>query len=102
MLHKRRVQFASAASGRTRGIDVDVVQERPDDRIHHGQRRNHVRSHARGAPVDRSAGTVAVVFKHLGDAVKAGDMLALVDAVQVGQAKSQLLQAIVQSRGPQS
>jgi len=46
----------------------------------------------------RSPGTVAFVLKAVGDSVAPGDLLALVDAVQVGQAKSQLLQAIVQRR----
>lgn len=44
----------------------------------------------------RAAGTVAAVFKTTGDEVQRGDILALVDATVVGQAKSQLLQAVVQ------
>ncbi len=98
MLHKRRVQLASAAAAERVGIEVDMVQERPVNEAitANGEikfdptRVAHLSS--------RSAGSVAVAFKHLGDRVKAGDILALVDAVQVGQTKSQLLQAIVQSR----
>jgi cobalt-zinc-cadmium efflux system membrane fusion protein len=41
-------------------------------------------------------GTVALVLKNVGDEVRAGDVLALVDAAQVGQAKAKLLQSIVQ------
>ena len=44
----------------------------------------------------RVAGTVAYVFKTVGDDVQPGDILALVDAAQVGQAKSQLLHSVVQ------
>ena len=44
----------------------------------------------------RVAGTVAYVLKTVGDEVQAGDILALVDAAQVGQDKAQLLRAIVQ------
>ncbi len=44
----------------------------------------------------RSAGTVSRVFKTLGDEVAPGEILALVDAAQVGHAKSQLLHALVQ------
>ena len=42
-------------------------------------------------------GTVAVVFKAVGDKVQAGEALALVDAADVGQLKSQLLQAMVRN-----
>ena len=44
----------------------------------------------------RVHGSLAVVFKPVGDSVTDGDVLALVDAAQVGQAKSQLLQSVVQ------
>jgi membrane fusion protein, heavy metal efflux system len=41
----------------------------------------------------RSAGTVWKIFKRLGDEVKTGDIVALVDASEVGKTKSELLQA---------
>ena len=44
----------------------------------------------------RVAGMVAFVLKTTGEEVQAGDILALVDAANVGQAKSQLLHAVVQ------
>jgi cobalt-zinc-cadmium efflux system membrane fusion protein len=78
------------------GIDVDVVQERPmmDAVIANGEL---VFDPTRVAHLStRVPGTVAVVSKTLGDEVQAGEILALVDAAQAGQAKSQLLQAIVQ------
>jgi cobalt-zinc-cadmium efflux system membrane fusion protein len=97
-LHERRVQFASAAAADKVGIDVDVVHERPmkeavsanGEILFDPSRVAHLSS--------RAGGTVALVFKQLGDPVAAGELLALVDAVQVGQAKSRLLQALVQSR----
>ncbi len=95
-LHTHRVQFASAESATKSGIDVDVVQEhRMTDAISaNGElsfdplRIAHLST--------RVPGTVAFVFKNLGDEVQPGDMLALIDAAQVGQVKSQLLQALVQ------
>jgi membrane fusion protein, heavy metal efflux system len=95
-LHKRRVQFTSDQSATKAGVDVDVVGEQVmSDAIRaNGQvvfdptRVAHLSS--------RAGGTVAYVQKAVGDRVEAGDILALVDAAQVGQDKAQLLRAIVQ------
>jgi len=95
-LHQRVVQFASERSIEKAGIDVDVVQERPmtDAIAANGQltfdpnRVAHLSS--------RVPGTIVAVYKSLGDNVQAGEMLALVDAGQVGLAKSQFLQTLVQ------
>ena len=95
-LHKRRVQFTNEKSATKAGIDVDVVQEQPmTDAIRaNGQV---VFDPTRVAHLStRVAGTVAYVLKGVGDEVQAGDILALVDAAQVGQDKAQLLRAIVQ------
>jgi cobalt-zinc-cadmium efflux system membrane fusion protein len=90
------VQFADAAAADKAGVDIDIVAERPmrETVAANGElqfdptRVAHLSS--------RAGGTVAVVFKQVGDAVSEGEILALVDAVQVSQAKSQLQQAIVQ------
>ncbi|HKA05711.1 MAG TPA: efflux RND transporter periplasmic adaptor subunit, partial [Gemmataceae bacterium] len=42
------------------------------------------------------AGSAWKVFKHLGDPVKEGELLALVEAAAVGQAKAEYLQALTQ------
>jgi membrane fusion protein, heavy metal efflux system len=94
-LHYRLVQFATAASAEKAGVDVDVVGERKmtDAVTANGEiqfdptRVAHLSS--------RAAGTVAHVYKIVGDEVAPGDVLALVDVAAVGQAKSALLQAIV-------
>jgi cobalt-zinc-cadmium efflux system membrane fusion protein len=44
----------------------------------------------------RTNGTVWRVTKHLGDRVKAGELVALIDSSEVGKAKSEYLQAVVQ------
>lgn len=95
-LHTRRVQFASADSVTKAGIDVNVVGERPmtDALTANGELTFDPTRIAHLSP--RVPGTVVAVFKSLGDEVAAGEILALVDASQVGQLKSQLLQAIVQ------
>jgi cobalt-zinc-cadmium efflux system membrane fusion protein len=43
----------------------------------------------------RAGGAVWKVFKRLGDPVRAGEVLALIDAAEVGKAKSEYLQAAV-------
>jgi cobalt-zinc-cadmium efflux system membrane fusion protein len=94
-LHLRRVQLASAETAVKAGINVDVVSERTmaDAITANGEvtfdpaRVAHLSS--------RVPGTVAAVFKTINDAVEPGEILALVDAAQVGQAKSHLLSAVV-------
>lgn len=95
-LHTHRIQFASEAAVNKSAIEVDVVDERPmSDRISaNGELIFDPTSVAHLS--SRVPGTIAVVFKHLGDDVRAGDLLAVVDAAQVGQAKSQFLHAVVQ------
>lgn len=95
-LHTRRLQITGSESLARAGIEVDVVQERPmrDELTAPGEilfdpaHVVHLSS--------RVAGTVAVVFKTLGEEVAAGDILALIDSAAVGQAKAQFLQAVVQ------
>lgn len=96
MLHQRRVQFASSTSAEKSGVEVDVVQERNmiDAVAANGEiqfdptRVAHLSS--------RASGSVAHVYKIVGDTVEPGDVLALVDVAAVGKAKSDLLQAIVE------
>lgn len=97
-LHKHRIQFASSASAEKAGVDIDVVSQRhmADVITANGEltfdptRVAHLSS--------RAPGTVAFVFKTIGDQVQPEEVLALVDVALVGQAKSQLLQAVVQQR----
>lgn len=95
-LHTHRVQFASAESVDKAGIDVGVVEERAmtDAIVANGELTfdpTHVAHLGTRVP-----GTVAFVFKALGDEVNPTDVLALVDAAQVGQAKNKLVESLVQ------
>jgi multidrug efflux pump subunit AcrA (membrane-fusion protein) len=100
-LHKSRVQFASAASAEKAGVEVDVVQERPmqETITANGEIRFDPTRVAHLS--SRAGGTVVVVFKQLGDRVASGEVLAVVDAVQVSQAKGELLRAIVEREARQ-
>ncbi len=44
-----------------------------------------------------AAGTLTKVYKKVGDKVREGEVLAIVDAAEVGKAKTELLQALVQA-----
>jgi membrane fusion protein, heavy metal efflux system len=97
-LHQRRIQFASNEAVEKAGIDIAVVEEQPvieavtaNGEIVYDQTRSaHLAS--------RVAGTVWRVEKHVGDRVGGGDVLALIDAADVGKAKSEFLQSIAQLR----
>lgn len=97
-LHERRVQFASAESAIKAGVRVNVASEQPmrEAIAANGEIQFDPTRVAHLSP--RSGGTVVQVFKIVGDHVQAGDVLAVVDVAAVGQAKSDLLQAIVNRR----
>ena len=92
-LHLRRIQFASEAAVEKAGIDIRLVE------------RGHVVEtvSATGEIIydptrvarlaARAGGTVWRVDRNVGDRVRKGDVLAIVDAADVGAAKAALLQA---------
>jgi cobalt-zinc-cadmium efflux system membrane fusion protein len=91
--HLLRVQFASAAAVRKAGVSLAAVEERPMA----------ARLKANGAiDYDRTRfavlsplapGAVRHVLRRAGEEVRRGDVLALIDAAAVGQAKAEFLQA---------
>lgn len=97
-LHEHRIQFASVAAMRKVGVETAVVQQRPivETIVANGElgydetRSAHLAS--------RVPGTVWRVEKQLGQQVRQGDVLALIDAAEVGKTKAELLQAIAQLR----
>src|SRR5580704_10035662 len=94
-VHSRRVQVASLEAATKAGISVASVRERQMSDIvsANGEVVFDPTRVAHLSP--RVAGTVAAVFKTTNDSVEPGEVLALVDAAQVGQAKAQLLNALV-------
>jgi cobalt-zinc-cadmium efflux system membrane fusion protein len=97
-LHHHRIQFASAAAADKAGVDIAIVQRQPiveavtaNGEIVYDQTRA-----AHLSP--RVPGTVWRVERTVGEAVRKGDLLALVEAAEVGRAKGEFLQALAQSR----
>ena len=97
-LHERRIQFASAEAVEKTGVDIDVVRQRPivEAVVANGEIRYDETRMAHLA--SRVAGTAWRVYQQVGDRVREGDVLALVDAAEVGKAKADLLQAITHVR----
>jgi cobalt-zinc-cadmium efflux system membrane fusion protein len=97
-LHRKRIQFASTESVEKVGVDIAIVAEKPvveavianGEIVYDETRMAHLSS--------RVAGTVWKVQRQVGDRVKKGDVLALVDSADVGRAKSAFLQTISQLR----
>lgn len=94
--HLRRIQFASQEAVAKAGIEVAPVREAP---IREALSANGEVSYdqTRVARLStRAAGTVWRVEKKVGDVVHEGDILALIDAAEVGRLKSEFLQAFAQ------
>lgn len=94
--HVRRVQFASPESAKKAGIALEVAQKRPISQFVTAPGEI-IYDQTRIARVSsRVGGLVALVLKEVGDPVKRGEVLAVVDSSEVGQRKADLLQAAAQ------
>lgn len=92
----RRIQFASLEEMKKAGVDVALVDRQAivesisaNGQITYDQTRFASLS-------SRLPGTVWHVEKNVGDRVRVGEVLALVDAAEVGRAKTELIQALAQ------
>jgi multidrug efflux pump subunit AcrA (membrane-fusion protein) len=92
----KRIEFPSAEAVSKAGIRVVTVQTRPLTQyvIANGMLDYEPSLYARLTA--RAAGTVWAVYKEIGSWVRKGDVLALIDAVEVGQAKADLMQSLTQ------
>ncbi len=96
--HERRIQFTSPEAVERAGIEVEPVWRAPVVEVvtANGETAYDQTRMARLSP--RVPGTLVRAFKKVGDPVQAGEVVALVDAAEVGKAKSEFLQALVQVR----
>ncbi|MBX9787510.1 MAG: efflux RND transporter periplasmic adaptor subunit [Pirellulales bacterium] len=95
-VYQRRVQFASVEAVQQAGLDVELVERRAvsewiagNGEVTYDQTR-----FANLSP--RAAGTIWRVEKKVGDRVRAGEVMAILDSLVIGQAKSELVDALVQ------
>jgi cobalt-zinc-cadmium efflux system membrane fusion protein len=96
--HERRIQFASAEAVKKAGVEDEPAFTAPvvEAISANGELIYDPALTARLSA--RVPGSVFRVFKQVGDPVKAGEVVALVDAAEVGKAKAAFLQALVQAR----
>jgi cobalt-zinc-cadmium efflux system membrane fusion protein len=97
-LHQRRIQFSSPAAVDKSGIEVAVVETRPLVESISANGQIAYRSGSVAHLASRLPGSIVLIEKQIGQPVKKGDLLALVDSVEVGKAKETLVQAIVRAR----
>jgi membrane fusion protein, heavy metal efflux system len=100
--YQRRIQFASLDAVKKAGVDVGLVERQPitESVLANGQI---TYDQTRFASLSsRLPGTVWHVEKNVGDQVRAGEILALVDAAEVGRAKTELMQALAHEQFQQN
>lgn len=93
-LHERRIQFATVDDVAKAGIDVEEVQERRmlEFKTANGEVGYDQTKLARLS--SRLPGIAWWVIKNQGETVRRGEVLALIDAAEVGKAKTEFLQAL--------
>lgn len=94
--HALRVQFASAESVRKAGVQLDSVIERPMAQSISANAETQYDRTQFAQVASRVSGVVWRVDKEIGQAVRKGEVLALVDAAEVGRVKAELLTAAAQ------
>jgi membrane fusion protein, heavy metal efflux system len=94
--YRRRIQFASLEAVKKAGVEVALVQRRPvreslsaTGEITYDQTRL-------ASLASRLPGAAWRVEKNVGDRVRAGDVLALIDAAEVGRAKAEFIRALAE------
>ena len=95
-VYQRRIQFASLEAVTHAGVDVELAERRPvsewvagNGEITYDQTR-----FANLSP--RTGGAIWRVEKNVGDRIRKGEVVALLDSLAIGQAKSDLVDALVQ------
>jgi cobalt-zinc-cadmium efflux system membrane fusion protein len=96
--HLRRIQFASTEAFQRAGIEPWPVERAPMTEFV-AANGEVIYDQTRVARLSaRVPGTVWRVDKKVGDAVKQGEVIALIEAAEVGRAKSEFLRSLVQLR----
>jgi cobalt-zinc-cadmium efflux system membrane fusion protein len=95
-LYTRLIQFASLEAMEKAGVDIALAEEKPITEVVTAPGEITYDQTRVARLSSRAAGTVWQVDKQVGDLVRAGEILALVDAAEVGRAKAEFLQAYVQ------
>lgn len=97
-VYQSRIQFASVEAAKKAGVDVELVERGTIVESIRGSG-SVVYDPTRLANLaSRAKGSVALVRKNLGDRVVRGEILALIDAAEVGNLKTSLMRSIIEQR----
>lgn len=94
--YTKRIQFASVDAVAQAGVDVELVERRPIEQSVSGSGEILYDPTRTASFASRTSGSVWGVEKNVGDQVQKGDVLALVEAEQVGALKSSLIRALAE------
>jgi cobalt-zinc-cadmium efflux system membrane fusion protein len=95
-LAERRIQFESDAAVAKAGVEVEPVWTKAMTEAVAGTGEIAYDATRTARLSARVPGVVFQVCKQVGDVVQRGDVLVVIDAAEVGKAKSELLQAMIQ------
>lgn len=94
-VYQRRIQFASVEAVQQAGVDVQLVEQQPVSEWISGNGEITYDATLLASLSSRVPGTAWQILKNIGDPVREGEVLAVVDAMDVGRAKSNLVKALV-------
>ena len=96
--YQNRIQFASVESVRQAGVDVELVDRGKIVESIHGSGSIVYDPTRKASLASRAAGSVWDVKKNVGDKIAKGDLLAIIDAAEVGNIKTALMRALAEEK----
>jgi len=97
-VYKKRIQFASIESVKQAGVDVELVERRSIVETISGTGEIVYDPTRLASLASRLPGSVRIVEKNVGDKVSKGEVLAIIDATEVGNVKVQLLRSLAEEK----
>ncbi len=97
-VYKTRIQFASIESVRQAGVDVELVERQQIVESIHGSGEVVYDPTRKASLSSRAPGSVWFVEKNVGDRVTKGEVLAIVDAAEVGGLKTSLMRSLAERK----
>lgn len=97
-MYRTRIQFSSLDAVEKAGVDIALVDRQPISEYVEGTGEVTYDQTRCADLSSRAAGTISYVAKTIGDQVSRGELLAVVDSVLVGEAKTGLVDALVHEK----
>lgn len=94
--YQQLIQFSSVEAVKQAGVDVELIEQQAISETIAGNGEISYDQTRFANISSRAPGAIWKVTKQIGDQVKAGDVLAVVDSMLIGQAKGILVDALVQ------